>query len=93
MKLVEKFVYQKLSRNDGGPLGRVYLCPAGNKLPSVTTILDNTKSAESIQAQVSRPEPAKIDVPVLEVENTNRATIDRFRSRAEDDILAALAGV
>lgn len=50
-------------------------------------------SAESIQTQVSRPEPAKIDVPVLEVENTNRATIDRFRSRAEDDILAALAGV
>jgi hypothetical protein len=50
MKLVEKFVYQKLSRNDGGPLGRVYLCPAGNKLPSVTTILDNTKSAESIAA-------------------------------------------
>lgn len=50
MKLIEKFQYQKLSRNDGGPLGRVYLCPAGNHLPSVTTILDNTKSAESRQA-------------------------------------------
>lgn len=50
MKLVEKFTYHKLEREDGGPNGRVYIDPTGNKLPSVTTILDRTKSEESKKA-------------------------------------------
>jgi len=50
MKLVEKFSYAKLTREDGGPGGRVYLDPNGNKLPSVTTILDATKPEESKKA-------------------------------------------
>lgn len=50
MKLVEKFKYHKLTREDGGPHGRVYLDPSGNKLPSVTTILDKTKSEETKRA-------------------------------------------
>lgn len=50
MKLVEKFSYHKLTRDDGGPDGRVYLDPYGNKLPSVTTILDKTKSEETKKA-------------------------------------------
>lgn len=50
MKLVERYTYQKLTREDGGPNGRVYVDPTGNKLPSVTTILDKTKSEETKRA-------------------------------------------
>jgi genome maintenance exonuclease 1 len=50
MKLVERHNYTKLTREDGGPDGRKYVDPFGNKLPSVTTILDHTKSEESKKA-------------------------------------------
>ena len=40
-----KFAYEALHRkNENG--GRVYVTPDGNKLPSVTTILDRTKPQE-----------------------------------------------
>lgn len=48
-KLVEKFDYHKLSRTDTGN-GRRYISPDGEKLPSVTTILDATKSEASKKA-------------------------------------------
>ena len=44
-----KFKYEPLKRIDT-PEGRRYATPDGNKLPSVTTILDATKSEESKQA-------------------------------------------
>jgi genome maintenance exonuclease 1 len=44
-----KFNYVKISRIDT-PEGRRYATPDGEKLPSVTTILDATKSEESKQA-------------------------------------------
>ena len=47
MKLFENFIYQPLERHDGGPQGRLYVAPNGERLPSVTTILDATKSEES----------------------------------------------
>ena len=50
MALIDKIKYTALLREDGGENGRVYVCPYGNKLPSVTTILDSTKSEESKQA-------------------------------------------
>lgn len=50
MKLVEKHQYVALSREDGGPAGRKYVDPLGNRLPSVTTILDRTKPEESRRA-------------------------------------------
>lgn len=50
MKLVEKHNYSKLAREDGGPDGRKYVDPLGNRLPSVTTILDRTKPEEARQA-------------------------------------------
>ena len=47
--LIQRFNYEPLLRNsEGGP--RKYLTPDGEKLPSVTTILDATKSEESKQA-------------------------------------------
>ena len=45
----DKFKYEALKRIDT-PEGRRYATPDGNKLPSVTTILDATKSEESKQA-------------------------------------------
>ena len=50
MKLIERYSYTKLNREDGGPEGRKYVDPTGNKLPSVTTILDRTKPEESKKA-------------------------------------------
>jgi hypothetical protein len=50
MKLVQKFTYTPLTREDGGPNGRMYIDPTGDKLPSVTTILDRTKSDETKRA-------------------------------------------
>lgn len=44
-----KFTYTKIDRVDT-PEGRRYATPDGEKLPSVTTILDATKSEESKQA-------------------------------------------
>ncbi len=50
MKLITRHNYAKLNREDGGPDGRKYVDPLGNKLPSVTTILDKTKTEESKKA-------------------------------------------
>jgi len=50
MKHISKFTYKTLDRQDGGPDGRMYIDPSGNKLPSVTTILDRTKSEETKKA-------------------------------------------
>jgi ATP-dependent exoDNAse (exonuclease V) beta subunit len=50
MNVVQKFNYVSLKREDGGPDGRKYIDPTGNKLPSVTTILDKTKSEEAKSA-------------------------------------------
>jgi len=44
-----KFIYNALSRTEGES-GRLYLCPDGKKVASVTTILDRTKSEEKRQA-------------------------------------------
>jgi genome maintenance exonuclease 1 len=46
-KLFENFVYQPLTREDGGPNGRMYVTPTGEKLPSVTTILSATESQDT----------------------------------------------
>ena len=50
MILTNKFQYTPLVREDGGQDGRKYVDPTGGKLPSVTTILDKTKSEESKKA-------------------------------------------
>jgi genome maintenance exonuclease 1 len=50
MNLIERYSYTKLNREDGGPDGRKYVDPFGNKLPSVTTILDKTKPEEAKKA-------------------------------------------
>lgn len=47
--LQPKFNYSKLTR-DESPGKRLYSCPDGSKVPSVTTILDKTKSAEAREA-------------------------------------------
>ena len=44
--LKQKFVYTPLSRDESTGK-RLYACPDGHKVPSVTTVLDKTKPAES----------------------------------------------
>ena len=50
MRLIKKHDYLPLPREDGGPNGRKYVDPMGHRLPSVTTILDRTKSEEARKA-------------------------------------------
>ncbi len=47
--LIEKYNYTALSRDDSTGK-RLYATPDGNKVPSVTTILDKTKPAEAREA-------------------------------------------
>lgn len=47
--LQPKYDYQSLTRNETGGK-RLYLCPDGSRVPSVTTILDKTKPEEAKQA-------------------------------------------
>jgi genome maintenance exonuclease 1 len=49
MYIPDKFKYEQIKRIDT-PEGRRYATPDGQKLPSVTTILDATKTEESKQA-------------------------------------------
>ena len=44
--LQERYTYTKLTRDESQGK-RLYACPDGSKVPSVTTILDKTKPAES----------------------------------------------
>lgn len=46
--IINKFPYQKISRKSINGV-RLYACPNGDKLPSVTTILDITKTQEKKQ--------------------------------------------
>ena len=47
--LVSKYTYKQLSRDDSSGR-RLYATPDGNRVPSVTTILDKTKPAEAREA-------------------------------------------
>ena len=47
--LTERYIYKPINRNDETGK-RLYLCPDGSKVPSVTTILDKTKSQEKIES-------------------------------------------
>jgi len=48
------YTYKKLDRQDGGGQGRVYVDDAGNKIPSVTTILSKTKDMTHLIAWKKR---------------------------------------
>ena len=47
--LQQKYEYKKLQRDESAGK-RLYACPDGSKVPSVTTILDKTKPAEAREA-------------------------------------------
>lgn len=47
--LQPKYIYTKLNRDESSGK-RLYACPDGSKVPSVTTILDKTKPAEAKEA-------------------------------------------
>ena len=49
-----RYTYKKLDRQDGGGQGRVYVDEAGNKIPSVTTILSKTKDMSHLVAWKKR---------------------------------------
>jgi len=48
------YEYRQLDRQDGGSQGRVYVDAAGNKIPSVTTILSKTKDMKHLIAWKKR---------------------------------------
>lgn len=69
-----KFKYEALKRIDT-PEGRRYATPDGNKLPSVTTILDATKSEESKQALANwRKRVGAVQAQAITTEAAGRGT-------------------
>ena len=79
-----KFKYEPLKRIDT-PEGRRYATPDGNKLPSVTTILDATKSEESKQAlQNWRKRVGAVQAQAITTEAAGRGT--RMHKWLEDFI-------
>ena len=54
IKVNPLYTYKKLDRQDGGKNGRVYVDEAGNKIPSVTTILSATKDMRHLHAWKKR---------------------------------------
>jgi len=79
-----KFKYEPLKRIDT-PEGRRYATPDGNKLPSVTTILDATKSEESKQAlQNWRKRVGTVQAQAITTEAAGRGT--RMHKWLEDYI-------
>jgi genome maintenance exonuclease 1 len=70
----DKFKYEPIKRIDT-PEGRRYATPDGNKLPSVTTILDATKSEESKQAlQNWRKRVGAVQAQAITTEAAGRGT-------------------
>lgn len=72
--IVEKYPYTPLERNtvDGK---RLYATPDGDKLPSVTTILDKTKSAESRAALAAWKQRVGVErAQQITTEAANRGT-------------------
>jgi len=85
-----KFKYEPLKRIDT-PEGRRYATPDGNKLPSVTTILDATKSEESKQAlQNWRKRVGFAKAQEITTEAAGRGT--RMHKWLEDYIKTGLIG-
>ena len=85
-----KFKYEPLKRIDT-PEGRRYATPDGNKLPSVTTILDATKSEESKQAlQNWRKRVGAAQAQAITTEAAGRGT--RMHKWLEDYIKTGVIG-
>ena len=90
MYIPDKFKYEPIKRIDT-PEGRRYATPDGNKLPSVTTILDATKSEESKQAlQNWRKRVGAVQAQAITTEAAGRGT--RMHKWLEDYVKTGTIG-
>jgi genome maintenance exonuclease 1 len=72
--LIERYQYTKLSRDDSTGK-RLYACPDGTKVPSVTTVLDKTKPEEAKQALLNwRRSVGEVKAQQITTEAANRGT-------------------
>jgi genome maintenance exonuclease 1 len=72
--LIERYQYTKLSRDDSTGK-RLYACPDGTKVPSVTTVLDKTKPEEAKQALLNwRCSVGEAKAQQITTEAANRGT-------------------
>lgn len=72
--IIPKYNYKQISREsiEGQ---RLYLCPDGSKVPSVTTILDKTKSQEKVQALLNwKKAVGEVKAQQIVTEAANRGT-------------------
>ena len=83
--IVEKFKYEELKRTTTDKQ-RLYTCPDGNAVPSVTTILDKTKSEKSRQALANwRKAVGEQKAKEITTEAANRGT--RMHTYLENYVL------
>lgn len=82
--LIEKYTYTKLARDESSGK-RLYACPDGHKVPSVTTILDKTKSEESRLALANwRKAVGQAKAQAITTEAASRGT--RMHKYLEDHV-------
>lgn len=82
--LTERYNYTPINRNEEQGK-RLYLCPDGSKVPSVTTILDKTKSKEKMESIVKwRQAVGETKAQEITIEAASRGT--RMHKYLEDYI-------
>lgn len=64
MNIVDRYKYQELTRETAKNGKRVYLTPAGNRVPSVTTVLSGTKDMSFLKEWRKRVGNAEADMIV-----------------------------
>lgn len=83
--LIEKYNYSPINRNEESGK-RLYECPDGSKVPSVTTILDKTKSKEKIESLMKwRKAKGEQQATQITVEASSRGT--RMHKFLEDFVI------
>lgn len=82
--LTERYNYTPINRNEEQGK-RLYLCPDGSKVPSVTTILDKTKSKEKMESIIKwRQSVGETKAQEITIEAASRGT--RMHKYLEDYI-------
>jgi hypothetical protein len=61
MNIVDKYKYEELKRETSKKGPRIYLTPAGNRVPSVTTVLSGTKDMSFLKEWRKRVGNAEAD--------------------------------
>ena len=79
MNIVDRYEYKELKRETSKNGPRIYLTPAGNRVPSVTTVLSGTKDMSFLKVWRKRIGDAEADHIVKRSINYGNRGLERPR--------------